>query len=89
MPGQLGPTMRDLFCDLSISVMRTMSSPVSLCWFYSSLPLSIPCCGMPSVILPDVSFCVPQDSYAHLRHNQRYLRSDGLLDTLCSNRGAT
>jgi len=30
MPGQLGPTMRDLFCDLSMSVMRTMSGHVSL-----------------------------------------------------------
>jgi hypothetical protein len=29
MPGQLGPTMRDLFCDLSMSVMRTMSGGVS------------------------------------------------------------
>jgi hypothetical protein len=29
IPGQLGPTMRDLFCDLSISVMRTMSVDVS------------------------------------------------------------
>jgi hypothetical protein len=29
IPGQLGPTMRDLFCDLSISVIRTMSVPVS------------------------------------------------------------
>jgi hypothetical protein len=29
IPGQLGPTMRDLFCDLSISVMRTMSAYIS------------------------------------------------------------
>jgi hypothetical protein len=32
MPGQLGPTMRDLFCDLSMSVMRTMSEVVSICY---------------------------------------------------------
>lgn len=30
IPGQLGPTMRDLFWDLSMSVMRTMSVNVSL-----------------------------------------------------------
>jgi hypothetical protein len=29
MPGQLGPTKRVLFCDLSMSVMRTMSKSVS------------------------------------------------------------
>jgi hypothetical protein len=29
MPGQLGPTIRDLFCVLSMSVMRTMSVVVS------------------------------------------------------------
>ena len=29
IPGQLGPTMRDLFWVLSMSVMRTMSSKVS------------------------------------------------------------
>lgn len=29
MPGQLGPTMRDLFWVLSMSVMRTMSGRVS------------------------------------------------------------
>ena len=30
MPGQLGPTMRDLFWVLSMSVMRTMSGRVSI-----------------------------------------------------------
>lgn len=30
IPGQLGPTMRDLLCVLSMSVMRTMSASVSL-----------------------------------------------------------
>lgn len=51
IPGQLGPTMRDLFWVLSMSVMRTMSGAVSLlpgcyfaCW-------RIPCWGIPSVMV--------------------------------------
>jgi hypothetical protein len=30
IPGQLGPTIRDLFWVLSMSVMRTMSTSISL-----------------------------------------------------------
>jgi hypothetical protein len=55
MPGQLGPTMRDLFCDLSISVMRTMSSRISSRVIKTMLLCDIPCCGIPSVILVVVS----------------------------------
>jgi hypothetical protein len=85
MPGQLGPTMRDLFCDLSMSVMRTMSSRVSRRVCQGSGRSSVPCCGMPSVILAVVSFWYAPSSHAHLRHNQRYLCSDGFLNTLGGN----
>jgi hypothetical protein len=75
--------MRDLFWDLSISVMRTMSSVVSFLCCYCSYHgrVAIPCCGIPSVILVVVSFCISNTGYAHLRHNQRHLRSDSLLNT--------
>jgi hypothetical protein len=53
MPGQLGPTMRDLFCDLSMSVMRTMSGGVSLSGLHSSCHCGLytPCWGIPSVMV--------------------------------------
>jgi hypothetical protein len=80
MPGQLGPTMRDLFWVLSMSVMRTMSGAVSTlagsyvaCW-------RIPCWGMPSVMLSTLA-SVYAAARAHVRDNQRDLRLNGLLDT--------
>lgn len=51
IPGQLGPTIRVLFCDLSISVMRTISEKVSIYVNIWRQILFLPCCGMPSVIL--------------------------------------
>jgi len=91
MPGQLGPTMRDLFCDLSMSVMRTMSGRVSSRAFQDSGCSSIPCCGIPSVILAVVSFWYAPSLclHAHVRHNQRYFCSDGFLNALGSNWWAT
>jgi hypothetical protein len=53
MPGQLGPTMRVLFCVLSMSVIRTMSAIVSS-WLYLVACSHIPCCGIPSVMLQAV-----------------------------------
>jgi hypothetical protein len=50
IPGQFGPTRRVLLWDLSMSVMRTISARVSLrlsCYECCS----IPCCGIPSVML--------------------------------------
>jgi hypothetical protein len=45
--------------------------------------LAIPCCGIPSVILAAVSFWCSRFGHAHLRHNQRYLGRNGLLNALC------
>lgn len=81
MPGQLGPTMRDLFWVLSMSVMRTMSGGVSAGSFLQVCCAAVPCWGMPSVMLHCVSSCVGRGLHAHVRHNQRDLSLDGLLNT--------
>jgi hypothetical protein len=80
MPGQLGPTMRDLFWVLSMSVMRTMSGRVSAGYSFQVCCAAVPCWGMPSVMLRRVSSCVGRRLRAHVRHNQRDLSLDGLLN---------
>ena len=86
IPGQLGPTMRDLFWVLSMSVMRTMSGRVSM---FSAYQFSCSRTVLGNSLGDAVHVSSVQPCwYAHLRHNQRNLRLDGLLNTGGSDRGA-